>query len=398
MISHDEAIALFESLGTIKSSEVVSFDNALGRALLNDFKAPVSLPLFDNSAMDGVALRKSQHEKSFTLQGSRLAKKVEDPWDDPSSLSEGEAFRIMTGSAVPKWVDLVVPVEYLKESDELFFVEDYPLEKGSNIRRAGEDFTEGDIVFAAGTVLNSEKLTVLANFGVTEVEVIEDPIFVLATTGDEVRPPGTTLSAGEIFNSSCTFVHSQMQAHNKKVDHYSHLTDDFEECRQFIEQWLSHSGPSLLMTTGAVSMGEKDALPQVAKELGLTIHFHKSSVRPGKPVLFATNKERNKRWIGAPGNALSTVSCWTYFVKPLMHYWAGWEKSLQLEIPLAEDIKKPKHLKSFILGQAKDGKVSPNLQKGSQRVKGLGEANVFLEIPQGLSSLQAGSLVRCTFL
>ena len=95
---------------------------------------------------------------------------------------------------------------------------------------------------------------------------------------------------------------------------------------------------------------------------------------------------------------MSTVSCWTYFVRPLLQHWAGWPAPVQLELPLAEEIAKPKHLKSFILGQVKEGKVYSNLQKGSQRVRGLGEANVFLEVPKDVSSLGSGQLVRCTFL
>ena len=95
--------------------KLFSLEDALGRSLVEDIKAPLDFPLFDNSAMDGVALRFAQLKEKFTLQGSRLAKKVEDPWDDPRTLAKGETFRIMTGSAVPAWVDLVVPVEYFEK-------------------------------------------------------------------------------------------------------------------------------------------------------------------------------------------------------------------------------------------------------------------------------------------
>ena len=183
----------------------------------------------------------------------------------------------------------------MKNEGQDYWVEDYPEKKGSNIRRAGEDFTKGDLVFPKGTVLSSEKLTVLANFGIAKITVMKKAKFVLATTGDEVRSPGTELSPGEIYNSSHTYIRSQLQAAGHELSCYHHLSDEFDECIQFVKEWLDSEGPSLLVTTGAVSMGEKDALPKVAQELGLKIHFHKSAVRPGKPVLFATEP----RWCKA---------------------------------------------------------------------------------------------------
>ncbi len=402
MITHEDALKLFLDVAPIAETESLFIDEALGRRLAKDIMSPCNLPLFSNSAMDGVALRMSQMSSEVVIQGTRLAKAVDvagvaiDKLDDPSTVS----IRIMTGAKVPPWAEVVVPIENVEVNkntsgqEVIRILKNTSFKVGDNIRYAGEDYKKGELIYGKDKVLTPEALMVLASFGIRHVEVFKIPQFWMATTGDEVKEVGTTLHDGEIYNTSSIYLKSNLKALSYSFHRTLHLNDHRLMIGDFLKDWLKTKGPSFLVTTGAVSMGEKDDLPILAKELGLKIHFHKISIRPGKPILFASHK--NHFWIGAPGNAVSTAVAWTYFIRPFLHQWMRVPLPVTIQAPLACDVIKPKNLKAFFRGNFDGKQVLIHKDQGSQRMKPTAMSNVFVELPLDQTAIPKGTLVKCT--
>jgi len=397
MIAYEEALDLFSKIDPISEVEKVNLEEALGRVLKEDLHAPCDLPLFNNSAMDGIAIRGHELHEEFIIEGTRLAKAVRDPFEDPKT----KAIRIMTGAKVPAWADLVVPVEFTKvmgKKDEKEVIKLAPnsFKKGDNIRVCGEDYKKGEIVFKKGHCLTAECLMVLANFGMKTVMVLKIPRIWLATTGDEVREPGELLQPGEIYNSSSIYLRSKLQELHVPLQVSRHLKDRKEILRSFLTRWIRSPKPSFLMTTGAVSMGEKDDLPRLAEELGATIHFHKVAIRPGKPILFASFG-KDHHWMGAPGNAISTAVAWTFFIRPFLHQWAQLPSPPMTKAILMEDFRKPQGVKVFFRGILEGREVHLFPHQGSQCVKASALGNVFVELTREEKIIPHGTEVTCTF-
>src|SRR3989338_7857869 len=394
MITYEEALALFSRIPSIKEVTTVPLKKSLGCVLAKDLLAPCSLPLFNNSAMDGVALRLSDLRSEIRIAGTRLAQRVKDSLDHPRT----KAIRIMTGAKVPSWAELVVPIEKIEGIKEnVIRVAAGLFNKGENIRFSGEDYQKGELIFKKGHFLNAEALMVLANFGIQKVEVFKKPALWLLTTGNEVKRVGSKLFDGEIYNSSQIYLKTKIRELELPLKKYIHMKDQKEKLKSFLKTWLKSKGPSLLVTTGAVSMGDKDDFPKLAQELGLHLYFHKVAIRPGKPVLFCSD-EKDHYWIGAPGNAIATAVAWTFFVRPFLHSWGKFPLPHTTQVTLAEDFKKPLGIKTFFRGYCDGEKVILAKDQGSQRMKASATSNVFVELRQDQEVVIQGSKVTCTWL
>lgn len=404
MITHEEALKLFTKISPIAQTEKLPLEKALGRILKQDILAPCDLPLFNNSAMDGIAIRICDllTDVPIVIQGTRFAKAVKDTFD----AARTKAIRIMTGAQVPPWTDLVVPVEFTqvvgkKDGKEVIQFTSHSFKNGDHIRLAGQDYKKGEMVFKAGSHLSANHLMVLANFGINKVTVLKIPKIWIATTGDEVKEPGSSLKKGEIYNSCGIYLKSRVLELRFPLQIFLHLKDKKEKIKSFLISWLKSLGPSFLITSGAVSQGEKDDLPKLAKELAEefegTFHFHKVAIRPGKPILFVSFG-KDHYWIGAPGNVISTTVAWTFFIRPFLHQWTKIPLPSVTKAILAQDFKKPEGLKAFFRGVFDGKNVSLFSHQGSQCVKASALGNVFVELEREGKIVPAGTEVRCTFL
>jgi molybdopterin molybdotransferase len=349
--------------------------------------------------MDGIAVRKTQVQDTVILAGTRFSGPISDVLDSPDT----SAIRIMTGAKVPPWADGIIPVEQTtsrKGYKELGLESDVVCLNprgwvdGQHIRRAGTDFKKGDLIFKSHLTLNPSRLMVLASLGIDPVPVSVHPRVWLAVTGDELKQPGEPIQDGEIYDSSSVFLSTAFKMLGIPLERHCRLADQPDELRRVWGEWLSSPGPSVLITTGGVSAGERDYLPEVATQLGMDIHFHKVAIRPGKPMVFAS-KGGSHFWLGAPGNAISTLVAWMFFIRPfLSHVWRF------PELPrhrcfLHEDCPKPEGLQTFYRGYS-DGQavvIAPN--QGSASMANLVSSNVVAVLPEAPSVISKGSLVTC---
>ena len=258
----------------------------------------------------------------------------------------------------------------------------------------GADLEQGELLLAAGTYLNPEQIMVAASSGYAELQVRELPEIAVFTTGDELVMPGEPLQPGTIYNSSYFFLKTALQKLGLAPKVIRTLADDEYAAAAVLKEFLSAPAPKIIITTGAVSAGEKDFIPGLAAALGFDVIFHQVAVRPGKPVFLAGRE--GCFWIGLAGNAISTNVGFHFFLKPLLTAVAGIGCQLTSSGVLAETIVKPLKLRCFYRARSVDGLIHIFSAQGSSHLKASAASNCYVELPEGTTQIMAGTPVKVT--
>jgi molybdopterin molybdotransferase len=310
VISINEAIdAVLAAIRPLPSEEVHLLD-ALGRATAAEIVSAERVPSFDNSAMDGYAVRGAELEA-----GRReYLVAVEIPagrWVG-EAVAPGAAAKIMTGAPLPPGVDTVVPVELTEQHGETLAVRE-PVLPGANVRRAGEDVAVGDVLFAPGTRLGPAEIGLLAAVGCESVAVARRPRVAILATGSELVPPGVPPGPGQIRNSNSFTAYGQVVAAGAEPVLLGIARDDLGETRRLIAQALEHD---VVITSGGVSVGEFDFVKQVQDELGVERRFWGVATKPGKPLAFGVR--RGTLVFGVPGNPVAAMVSFELYIRPAL--------------------------------------------------------------------------------
>jgi len=391
MISYERALEIIATLPRSSQLGSVQLEHALGRILATDLAARIPSPPFCNSAMDGYVCRWDELV-STPLKVSGLLKAQANPsvsWTSPRE--SGTCFRITTGSPVPPWADTVVPHEGVKVRSDGRIELNGQLKPGDNIRRAGEDLTEGEQIIASGTLLDPERIMLAAAFGHETLLTFEPPKIIVATSGDEIVSPGSQLPFGAMFNSNRYFLQASLQKLGLScASEPIHLRDELSVAVKRMKEELGNSsGSTMTITTGAVSAGDTDFIPELVRTLGFKILFHKVAVRPGKPVMLAIRDQHV--WLGLPGNPLATCTGWYYFGRPVLTAISGLAPTKKQIVQCSTDLTKPESLRCFYRGilNADGLKISP--KQGSAHFSASIDNNAYVELPAGYSTIQAGT-------
>ena len=290
--------------------EDVPLLEACGRATAAAVVSPESVPTFDNSAMDGYAVRGSALEA-----GRREFRVVVDipagRWVG-DRVGDGEAAKIMTGAPIPPGVDTVVPVELAEQDSDKLFVHT-PVGAGANVRRAAEDIAAGDVLLERGAFLAPADVGLLASVGHQSVAVVRRPRVAILATGSELVPPGLPLGPGQIRNSNSFTAYGQVVAAGGDPILLGIAPDDLSETRRLIAAALDQD---VVITSGGVSVGEFDFVKQVQDELGVVRRFWGVAAKPGKPIAFGTH--RDTLVFGVPGNPVAAMVCFELYVRPAL--------------------------------------------------------------------------------
>lgn len=376
-------------------AESVTLSSAFSRVLASDVPVERDLPPFANSAMDGFALRASDLAESgetrLRIIGTRLAGD-----GAVAQIAQGECLRITTGAPLPDGADTVVIKERVRVEGDWLILASSEMH-GANVRAAGEDYRRGEIALRAGTRLGSAQLGVLASLGAAKVSVAQQPRVALITTGDELVLPGMPLARGQIYNSNGYSLSALVaQSLAQPTLTFSHVRDDRDLLRSGLLAAAEQA--DVIVTSGGVSAGEADYLPDLLAEIG-RVHFWKVRMRPGMPVLFG---EIGKTLVfGLPGNPVSSIATFLMFVRPALAALAG---DTQVLPPLAyarlgEAISKRHERTEFLrarLSSGEDGySIATALSKqGSGMLRGVVEANALIVFPEHAKQLESGDVVR----
>lgn len=302
-------------------SVTVPVPSALGLVTTADVVARADLPRFDNSSMDGYAVRRAdlagasgESPVMLTVSGDVAAGD-----QAPREQVPGQAWRIMTGAPVPLGADAVVRVEDTDGHPREAQFRVQP-EEGAHIRRAGEDVRSGDVVVPAGTRIGAGQIAALISAGVTEVEVVGPVRVAVLSTGDELVASGQPVGPGQIVDSNGPMLAALVHEAGGQVAHVGMLRDDEKETTSQVERQLGEV--DLVITTGGVSKGEYDIVKKVLTGEG-SMEFVEVAMQPGKPQGFGVLGRRKVPVFTLPGNPVSALVSFEVFVRPALERRGG---------------------------------------------------------------------------
>ncbi|MBJ2350281.1 MULTISPECIES: molybdopterin molybdotransferase MoeA [Pseudomonas] len=287
----------------------VALDQALARVLAVDVPCPMNLPAWDNSAMDGYALR----AEDLPIAGGCLvlAGRIAAGDGPGEPLPAGRAVRIFTGAPLPPGADTVVPQESCRVEGERVWLPS--VNRGDHVRKEGEELRRGDRLLAAGTRLRAQELGLLAGAGIDRVEVFRPLQVGLLSSGDELREPGEPLAPGQIYNSNRHSLAALLRGWGLEVHDFGVMPDQLLASRQALR--LAAAECDVLITSGGVSVGEEDHLKHAIEALG-SIDLWRLAIQPGKPLAFGDVE--GKPWIGLPGNPSAALITALIVVRPFL--------------------------------------------------------------------------------
>ncbi len=372
--------------------ERVAVARAAGRVLVEDVRAPMALPSFDNSAMDGYALRAvdaAAPDASLRLIGEQFA-----GLPQGFRVGPGECVRITTGAPLPEGADAVVMKEATRIDRGRIFLA-APVAPDTHVRRAGEDVAVGDLLLRAGMRLTPVQASLAAAVGLAELPVARRPTVAVFTTGDELRPPGQELEPGTIHDSNRTLLMSLLVAEGLEPFAWPILPDDPERMRALLRD--AGNAFDVVITCGGVSAGEKDYLPELLAELG-RIHFWKMLMRPGMPLLFGAIGQAQV--LALPGNPVSVLATFLTLGRRLLRGLQGDAMPSQavaarLSMPIAKTHER-REFQRGRLAYGDDGvlRVAPHPATASHRLRGAADSDCLIVLAEGPQQMQVDTVVE----
>ncbi|BBH16898.1 molybdopterin molybdenumtransferase [Nocardioides baekrokdamisoli] len=357
---------------------------ARGTVLAEDVRTPIPLPIFDNSAMDGYALRLAD------LTGTTLPVAGESAAGSATAtLPPGCAMKVMTGAPIPIGADCVVPYEATDRGTVSVTISERPT-LGAHIRRQGEDLQIGDVVAPRGAVLTPRHMAAIAAVGIGEVVAHATPMRVsVVSTGAELRQPGEDLTDGAIYESNSLMLAELVRGLRAEAE-TSSVTDDPELLLEHLTRQATHS--DLIITTGGVSAGDYDVVKAALAPLG--IWFGPVAMQPGKPQGFG--RLNGTPILCLPGNPVSAYVSFVLFVRPALRKLMGHPDPVghPIRARLAHEMTSPAGKTQFLRGAYADGIVSQVRGPGSHLIGALAAANALVEIPAEATILAAGTDVN----
>ena len=393
-LSVEQALRQIDALITpIEETVTLGLTEALQHVLAEDVSSPINVPPHRNSAMDGFAMHAAELPETGKVDlkiigtafaGSPFAGEV----------GQGECLRIMTGAEVPKGADTVIMQEHVeRHEDKISIGPGY--QAGQNVRHPGEDIAKGDVVLQAGTLLRAAELGLLASLGIPTIKVKRKLKVAFFSTGDELRPVGEPLAAGQIYDSNRYTLYGMLQGLNVELIDLGVIPDK----PQAVEDAFTKAATlaDAVITSGGVSVGEADYVKQTLDKLG-QVNFWKIAMKPGKPLAFG--KIKQAVFFGLPGNPVSVMATFYQFVQPALRRLTGQTPVVPviIKLPCSEGLKKRPGRTDFqrgIMEYDADGNLSVRSvgMQASHILSGMSRANCFIILPRESGNIEAGTLV-----
>ncbi|RMH47335.1 MAG: molybdopterin molybdenumtransferase MoeA [Gammaproteobacteria bacterium] len=391
-----EAISLMlKTTHPVTETENVPLSTALDRILAETLVAQHPVPAYDNSAMDGYALRSQDGTDGTVLEvvGEALA-------GHPFSgeLGPGQAVRIMTGAAMPDGADAVVMQERVERNGHTIRVVKWP-RAGENVRRAGEDMAQGATVLTAGERLSPAKLGVVAAMGYGQVRVFRRLRVAVFSTGDELLPPGQPHVPGKIYESNTVVAVAMLRRAGFDVRDFGIVPDHPEAIAKTFRE--ADAWADAVISSGGVSVGDADYTKDVLSELGY-IEFWKLAIKPGKP--FAFGRLNHSVFFGLPGNPVSAVVTLHQLALPVLRQMAGEQvpKPIVVQAQLSHDVRKKPGRREFqraVISADDNGQlvVRNTGAQGSGLLTSIACANGYLTLDEQSAGAREGDGVPVMF-
>ncbi|MGB5893835.1 MAG: gephyrin-like molybdotransferase Glp, partial [Ignavibacteriaceae bacterium] len=398
MISFDEAYKIIEKgFNEIKpGTEKVLLERSLHRTLAEDVIADVDLPPFNNSAMDGIAVKYNEKINEWKIVGEISAGNYEE-----FELNENSAVTIMTGSRLPEFCDTIIPVEDINLiKDTASLKENAQIKKGVSIRKKGSDLRNGETAIPKNTFLKPKHLAAAASCGKSELSVYKKLNIGVMATGDELIPVDEKPTGDKIRISNTYSLLAVIDELNMNAVNLGIVSDEKILLLQNIADALN-SNIDILITTGGVSVGKFDYVKDIFEELGVEIKFWRANIKPGKPIVFGTFNSggHSKLVFGLPGNPVSSLVNFEIFIRENIIKLYNQPEQEYIEAVLQNDLKKTDNKRHFMRGvltKTTDGtyEVSSKFSQSSGSLVEMRKANCLIVIEEETINPAKGKVVK----
>lgn len=395
MISYQEALqCVIESVSPLEP-RLTSLQEAAGLVLARPAQALWQMPPWDNSAMDGFAINGAPQNiaAAFSIMGCSYAGRPH-----AGRVNPGEAVRITTGAPLPEDTDTVIPLEDVTEGDHQILLRQQPVQ-GQHVRHAGEEYAAGELLVDVGTRLQAGEIALLASAGVEQVSVYPRLRVAVISTGDELVELGQAPGPGQIINSNLHYLRTRLFECGCTPLCLGIGADNPRNLGELIDQ---AADADLIITTGGVSVGERDHVQATLQNRNFEKTFWKVAIKPGKPLLFG--KLSGTPFFGLPGNPAATAATFELFVKPALRRLAGHaavlpeKRSARLTHNVTAGGKRQSFLWCSLRWQQNEYQVSVSQRQGSGQSRCFADKNALLAVPTHVKALNSGDRVEVLLL
>jgi len=404
MIAYQQALNIIESTAQPLPVVSVPLGAAAGTVVAADLPCPNAVPPFDNSAMDGFAVR--AEDTADATQDAPVSLRVIGMITAGESASgvsgdPGSAWEIMTGAPVPAGYDGVIPVEQVEvqrdpQGKPIGIKLQQEVKAGRNLRSAGEDFSRGDALLITGQLIQAHQIMGLAATGVSNIAVRKPARVAAITTGNELTDTDTKLEPGKIHDSNGPYLEAAIASVGADNAGVYRSSDSADELISLVKKLQDQT--DIILTTGGVSAGRMDFVPAALEQLGADILFHRVAIRPGKPILFA-RLPNGTLVFGLPGNPIAVAVGLRFFVVPAMRHMNGQSAEKFATAILQQDQPKKAGLTFFAKAHARtdsEGRLLAEVLPGQEsfKIKPLMQANCWALLTTDGDAAVGGSSVQ----
>ncbi len=405
MNSYKSALNKLKKNKIIIANEKVKLKNTLNRISAKDIFSKINHPTSNNTAFDGYAIN-SKETRLLSNKNIKKFKiiKIIAAGDNPNikKIPKFSTIEVMTGAIIKKPFDTIIPVEQVKffpnKSKPKYIIIEKKIFRNQFIRKSGSDFKKKSIIIKKGQLINPSHILAFKTLGVEKILVKKKPTIVFYPTGNELSDK-KNIPSWKIRNSNSIYLNSVMKNMPIIFKEKKILRDkDVNSFKNEIKKNIKLNS-NLVITSGAVSAGKFDFVPKVIKQFDLKSFFKGAKIRPGKPIMFAKFKN-NMCFFGLPGNPISSVACFRFFVLPLLFNSLGLTSEKPIIAKLKNKFSKKKNFTRFIKGRitfSKKGYAEFEVFKGqeSYKIYPFTKSNVWGVFKEGVSNFKKGSYVEC---
>ena len=409
MISYKESRRILrKSIIKIKDERISSI-YSLNRVTSINIYSSINYPTEDNTACDGFAIKssntnniKKNSTKKFKIIGSISAGNK--PFK--KKIRKYDTIEIMTGGIIPKGFDTIIPIEqiifYPNKKNKKYILIDRKIAKYNHIRFAGSDFKKKEIIVKKNIVIQPNHILAFKTLGIKNIIVKKKVNILFFSTGNEISN-SDIIPNWKVRNSNSHYIKNLNENFLFNFKNGGILRDQDQNIfKSKIKKMLS-SNTDIIVTSGAVSAGKYDFIPEVIKTFKLSNYFKSVAIRPGKPILFAKIKNNQKAIFGLPGNPMSSAACFRFFVYTYISIILGLNDEKPFKAILKNTFIKKKNFTRFAkskLNTTNNGKIEVEILKGQEsfRIKSFIKSNIWTLLPAGKSKFKKGEIVDCFFL
>ena len=389
----------------IKDENIKSV-NSLSRVVSSNVICGINYPTGDNAAFDGYAINsqdtkniKKNLPKKFKIIG--LIAAGNKPFK--KKIKRYDAVEIMTGGIIPKGFDTIIPIEqiifYPNENNKKYILINKKIKKHNHVRFAGSDFKKKEIVVKKNTIIQPNHILAFKTLGIKNIKVKKKINILFFSTGNEISN-SDNIPSWKVRNSNSHYIKNLNENFLFNFKDGGILKDSHEKIFQSKISKMLNSKTDIIITSGAVSAGKFDFVPNVIKNFSLSNYFKSVAIRPGKPVLFAKFKGKHKAIFGLPGNPMSSAACFRFFVHPYIVNLLNLDEEAPIKAILKNAFTKKKNFVRFAkskLSATKNGRIEVEILKGQEsfRIKSFVKSNIWALLPAGKSKFKKGEIVDC---